>query len=291
MFAAQPPNASALAHADDVLADVRASLGADVSRYSDALTAAFSSVDPIFTRPRYKDFFWHCASTVPGWLGRTVLANAEVESQGAVKLLRLWQSVDYNDEVEQRVLGHARDESRHSRFFVRLAELAFPASVDLEATARLKATLPDVRRATPTKVAPIPEELLIDHLVQMNIGEIRTRIHVHFLAPVVVAFTPAEDRDSVIAIFQALVADELRHISYTADLMESWAKDGQAELITSLYERRLRDFDAVTVRETEGAVRDFGQGRYPDLLDLFCCGACPLLSSGACPRPLGSRPQ
>ena len=94
------------------------------------------------------------------------------------------------------------------------------------------------------------------------------------MAPVVAAFAPPEDRDKVVAILQTLVADELRHISYTALFMEEWATAGHSDRIRALYEQRLRDFDKITADETEGAVRDLGNGRFPDLLALFCCGRC-----------------
>src|ERR687892_643168 len=47
-------------------------------------------------RPQYHEFFWHCASTVPGWLAAIIFANARVESEGSAKLLRIWRGVDYN---------------------------------------------------------------------------------------------------------------------------------------------------------------------------------------------------
>jgi hypothetical protein len=223
----------------------------------------------VFARPRYSDFFWHCASTVPGWLPQVVLANAAVESDGSAKLLKLWQAVDYNREVEAEVLGHANDESRHSRVFLKLARHAFPRTVDAETTDELARTLPDVRRREHEKASSrLAEDDLIDHLVQMNIGEIRTRLHMHLLAPAVASYAPDEATPKVERILTSLVRDEVRHIGYTARLMESWAEGGAAQYVRRLYDRRLRDFDAITIEQTAPAVRSYGQGRFPDLLEL-----------------------
>lgn len=256
-------------HADDVLEAIREYLDEDLPHYTDSLVSAFAYSDPVFTRKRYGEFFWHCASTVPGWLAQVVMANAQAESEGSTKLLSLWQSVHYNDVVEDRILFHAKDESRHSRLFLELVQLAFPNSIDQTLIAHWKTKLPDIRRQSFQKSAqPIPEDQLIDHLVQMNIGEIRTRIHMYLLAPVIHAFTPAENKSRVEKILQGLVLDEVRHIGYTARLMEQWSQTGDAERVRNLYKERLWDFHLITIEQTENTVRQYGQGRFPDLLEI-----------------------
>ena len=219
-------------------------------------------------RPRYAEFFWHCATTVPGWLARVVLANAVAESDGSLKLLHLWEGVDYNESVEGHVLAHARDESRHSRIFLRLAKAAFPRHVHDNEVGHLDSTLPDVRRGDLTKGERIDEGQLIDHLVQMNIGEIRTRLHMHLFAPAIFAFAPAAAKPTVEKVITSRVRDEIRHIGYTARLLERWAASGERERIAELFRRRLHDFHVFTVRQTEAAVANHGQGRFPDLLEI-----------------------
>jgi hypothetical protein len=253
---------------DDVMLAVREHVCEDLPAYTDALCHAFKSANAIFTTPRYAEFFWHCASRVPGWIADVVLANATKESEGATKLFWLWQRVNYNDEVESGVLRHAKDESRHSRLFLELARVGFPA-LDGREIERLGGVLPDVRRVANAKSdGVISEEDLIDHLIQMNIGEIRTRIHVQFLAPVIHAVAPNESRNRVRQILRGLIHDEVHHIGYTAKLMERWARAGDAALIKTLYAKRLQDFNLITIQETEGAVRAFGGGQFPDLLEI-----------------------
>ena len=248
---------------------VRDLVGEDLPRYSDSLMAAFDEVDPVFTRTGYCDFFWHCASSVPGWLPHTILANAEAESMGSGRLLKLWQRVDYNDVAEREIMIHGIDESRHSRVFIGLVERAFPTLVAPEYLDELRRTLPDIRgRAHVKEGKRIEEDVLIDALVQMNIAEIRTRIHLELFAPLIYGLSPVEDRPAVFRILRALGRDEVRHIGYTARLMEQWNRAGAGDLLRDLYEKRLRDFNAMTIAETEGARRAFGRGEVPDLLDV-----------------------
>lgn len=207
-------------HALDVLLAIREYLNQDLSHYGDDIVDAFSAVDPVFTRPQYADFFWHCASTMPGWLPQVVLANALAESQGSAKLLSLWETVDYNRAMEDKILRHAKDESRHSRLFLKVASLAFPSSIDSAASNGLIAELVDVRRTQYSKSGRrISQNVLIDHLVRMNTGEIRTRIHMHLLSPLIYTFAPQENKAKVKKILTGLVLDEVRHIGYTAKLM------------------------------------------------------------------------
>jgi hypothetical protein len=254
---------------DQLLEAVRTLVNADLPIYSDSLTAAFSECDPVFTRDGYCDFFWHCASTVPGWLAQVILANAEAESQGSAKLLKLWERVDYNAVVEKEILIHGKDESRHSRLFLDLVQLSFPGVADEAFIAGLRSSLPDIRKREYAKTGTVlAETALIDALVQMNIAEIRTRIHIELFAPLIYGLTPAENRESCVRILRGLARDEVRHVGYTARLMEQWAQAGSSNLIRELYTRRLRDFHAITIAQTEGAVRAFGQGRFPELLEV-----------------------
>lgn len=255
-------------HCADLLAAMRVYLDDDVPHYTDAVRLAFAHV-PIFARPRYSEFFWRCASTVPGWLAQNVLTNAGIESDGSVKLLELWTTLRGDAELEKGVLEHACDESRHSRLFLQLARRVFPTAIADDVIRELDVRLPDIRRTAHMKAdETIADDVLMDHLVQMNIAEIRTRYHMFLMAPVICAYAPAEARPVAEAILRTLAADELRHISYTASLLERWARDGESEYIKELYVGRMHDFDHVTAQQTEWAVQHYGGGDFHDLLEL-----------------------
>ncbi len=256
-------------YVEDVLQAVHQHVDDDLPLYTDSLKAAFDRVQPVFARRQYAELFWHCSSTVPAWIAKVVLANAKAESEGSAKLFQLWTQVDGNACAEEQILAHADDESRHSRIFLRLTELAFPGTISRADMQRFEGELPDVRRLAREKaLVRVSERFLIDHLVQMNIGEIRTRLHMHLFAPVIHACAPEENKRAVRRLLEGLVRDEVRHIGYTARLMESWARDGSAELIRNLYVGRLHAFNEITVDQTRFAVRSYGQGRFPDLLQI-----------------------
>jgi hypothetical protein len=259
----------AVAVVDRLLLAIREFADDELPHYTSALRQGFDAVGPVFTRARYGEFFWHCTATVPGWLARVILANADAESAGSAKLLRLWAGIPGHAEVATQVLAHAKDEAGHSRLFVTLAATAFPwigREVDL---AHVRAGL---TRVTPPQLIPdadkLDEALVIDHLVQMNIGEIRTRLHMELLAPAIHEFADDEQRPKVREILDGLGVDEVRHIGYTARLMEAWCREGAADRIAALYRERLADFHRITIEQTEGAVRDYGAGRFPELLEM-----------------------
>ena len=256
-------------HAEDLLEALRDFSDDDLPHFSDCVRSTFESVDPVFIRERYAQFFFHCASSVPGWVSRVVMANADAESHGSKKLFWLWRGSSSNEQISKDVLVHAKDESRHSRLFVSLIENAFPSSFPAD-TLHLKRT--ELFRITPESVRQqrfaLPDEDLMDHFVQMNMGEIRTRIHMLLLAPVIHAFTPANAKNRVRPVLEGLVTDEIRHINYTAHFIESWCQNGDERRIRELYSRRLSDFHRLTIEQTEASVRAYGAGRYPDLLEI-----------------------
>ncbi len=243
--------------------------GTDLCIYTDCVRSAFEEVDPIFVRHRYSEFFWHCASTVPGWLPQVVLGNCQAESDGSAKLLDLWQHVNFNESIEDQVLFHARDEARHARIFVQLAEACFPATFPHSFLSNYRATLTKIEKRKLVKSdSPIDGTLLIDHLVQMNMGEIRTRLHMELLAPVLYAFAPPENKKQVEDILEGLASDEVVHIGYIANILEEMCQSGDTKRVQEIYVERLRDFNEFTRDQTESAIAQFGNGLFPDLLEI-----------------------
>lgn len=242
----------------------------DLPYYSCFLREAFEAVQPVFMRKRYAEFFWNCSTSVPGYIERVIENSSVGEAEGSVKLFELWRGVDYNKQVANQILRHALDEARHSGIFLRLTNTVFPEFLTGDDIALRKSNLPDTkalqRKDVSDNITRVPEHHLIDHLVQMNIGEIRTRLHMHLFAPILYNLAPDAKRQQVRGWLSGLVNDELRHIAYTALLMEQWAEDGNAKLIGSLYRSRLAIFNHITVDHTESAIKNYGEGRFTDLL-------------------------
>lgn len=256
-------------HLADLLSEVRLFSDTDLPHYTDCVRKAHQKIEPVFMKARYADFFFHCASSVPGWLARVVLANADAESQGSQKLHYLWRGAISNQRVSSDVLEHARDEAGHCRMFVALVEAIFPGLYTKAALNEKRAGMFRLDHdALNAERFQLDEAELIDHLIQMNMGEIRTRIHMQLLSPVLFAFTPQDAQLSVSHTLQRLVTDEVRHINYTAQFIEAWCENGDSNRIVALYEDRLREFHHFTIHQTEAAVRAYGNGEFPDILEI-----------------------
>ncbi|RON43375.1 hypothetical protein BK666_20025 [Pseudomonas frederiksbergensis] len=153
---------------------------------------------------------------------------------------------------------HIKDEIRHSKLFITLAELAFPQLSNEPFISETRSNLFSLNESDATKHAkPLSHNEIIDHLVQMNLGEIRTRIHISMIAPIIVAFTPEINRSKVKALLAALVDDETSHIAYTAKHLERFANTIGVQKIKELFVRRLRDLHQYTILETEAAVNEY----------------------------------
>lgn len=254
---------------EELLEQLRHFADSDLPEFTRIARTAFAEVSPVFQRPRYAEFFFHCAGSIPGYLARVVLANADAESDGSKKLFLLWKGSARNPDISRDVMIHSKDESRHSRLFVTLTELTFPQLFTHTSLRRKQRGLfritDDLTRQGPDT---IPEEHLMDHLIQMNMGEIRTRTHMLLLSPVIYKLAPESNRKRVGRILDGLVTDEIRHITYTARFIEAWCSEGRASRISAIYRKRLKDFHQVTVRQTESSVTAYGRGRFPDLLEI-----------------------
>ena len=254
---------------DDVLGHLRQRFNSDLTHFTDCIRGAFANVDAVFWRGQYLEFYWQCVTTVPGYVQEVVLANAHAESAGSKGLHALWQSVRGLQEVEDGVERHFRDKSRHSRLFLHLTNLTFPAQFSERDVETEKLKLFDATSASTEKAkrsADLP--ILLDNLVQMNIGEIRTRAHMFMIGPVLTALAPSRNEEAVDGILSGLVYDEVSHIGYTACLMEEWCRDGHKRLISDLYATRLTDFNKYTIEQTRRSLELYGGGRFPNLFEI-----------------------
>jgi hypothetical protein len=150
-----------------------------------------------------------------------------------------------------------------------LLEYSFPKGFPSEALEKRRSQLFQVTEQLIAEgQTSLQEEQLMDHLVQMNMGEIRTRAHMLLLSPIIYTLTPESAKARVRNILEGLVTDEIRHISYTARFIESWCRSGDSKRLLALYRQRLHDFHRLTIDQTEASVTAYGQGRFPDLLEI-----------------------
>lgn len=254
----------------DVLDAVRGRYDSDLADYSDCLVNAFTKSEAIFWHPDYHEFYWHCVTRVPNYIQEVILANAEAESHGSEGLFDLWSRVSEISEIGEGVRSHFLDEARHSRLFIHLTDLSFPGYLGEEELLERKRRLFNPLQASiqESQDASASIEYIVDNLVQMNIGEIRTRAHMFMIGPVLAAICPRESRDQIEGILSGLIHDEVTHIGYTARIMNELCRTGHRDLVRALYEQRVSDFNAFTLAQTRTSVELFGQNRFPRLLEI-----------------------
>lgn len=97
-------------------------------------------------------------------------------------------------------------------------------------------------------------EITVDDLIQMNIAEIRTRIHHLLQRPVLLAHTMKEFESDVLRILNPLLRDETQHIAYSARLIEEFCLKHGEEEVNELMLKRIIDFNEITDNEVSGLI-------------------------------------
>jgi len=229
-----------------------------LDEYGRGLRAACSAAPPPFGRAWYGERYRTFASDA-SWFANSLVANAAKEGEGATKLWSLASRIR-DSKTADLVRRHAIDESRHARFYLSLLQLSFPETADDIDDQNLWSLSPGYgAHDRPPGSDPAPDEQVLDELIQMNIGEVRTLIHQLLMAPVIVLHCPEERRRRVDNLVRGLGRDERLHIGYTARLIED-AAEQNPKLVRALMERRLREFNELTL--TDVGVRDVGANSF-----------------------------
>jgi hypothetical protein len=230
------------------LAALREETELEVPLYGAALFAACAARPPPFGTAWYAERYRALARD-PSWLAASLVANAQKEGEGARWLWEL--SGRTSDPFTAECLRmHAVDESRHALFYLAILDAAFPAVVDAGMRAQLQTLSPRFGyRERPAPLPPEHPDVILDELVQMNLGEIRTRTHIVLLRQMIGLHCAAAGRDTAHRLLDKLLADVTRHLAYTARLLENAIAAGKGELIELTLVERLEEFNQATLSE------------------------------------------
>lgn len=241
----------------------------DLSYYVSILRKNFSETEPIFMKNDYTSFFLDCSKIVKGWLPEVILANAYSESEGSEKLLEIWQRTNFDAGIENEILYHTKDEARHSRLFIKLLLDFNIDEISRKKINNISKNLTKIDRSKLIKVdIKTHEAHFIDEIIQINLGEIRTLVHMHFLGPVIFSLTKPERKDKTSEIIQGLANDEIIHISYAARIINNWCKDGNYIIANNIFKNRNYFFNLFTRYQTETIYNNYHNGKYPKLLEI-----------------------
>ncbi len=191
------------------------------------------------------------------WFIDSLASNTAKEAEGA---RRIWEMASRTEDesVRELLCRHAVDESHHARYYVAMIDLAFPGEIGSRNRERLMALAPPYRSQDRPEMqdARTPAEGTLDELIQMNIGEIRTRVHQLLLRPVISAYCPQENRGRLTKLLDSLLQDETRHVAYTARLIDKAVEQGESEWVSKIMHLRWAQFDEITRVEQESAIFD-----------------------------------
>jgi hypothetical protein len=237
---------------------------AETDLYLSFFQAALADEIPPYFRSDYGESFrLHIMS--PVWVIQCLISNSIKEGEGSRDLGSIADSCARRD-LRSELVRHLEDEARHCRLYLRLIDIVFPGAVPRDLMDEMEDRLPPLVHRT-SELAPLDDWLLLDNLIQINFGEIRTTLHQRLLEPVLHAYCPDYNRDRLARALTWLASDESRHVRYTAHRI---GELGSADELAakSLFVARSRDFSAYTEREL-GTQRDglFAQECGPQFRD------------------------
>ena len=233
--------------AELTLKALRVHAGAAGFYYRDALITACRKAPPPFGTKEYGNIYREVA-TDPSWMAMSLIQNAQGEGEGSGHLWDLAASTP-DVRVAAQVKAHAIDESRHSKAYAAMLNLTFPEVVDSELHAQLASLSPGYTQRSALEAhegSPYASAITLDDLIQMNIAEIRTLVHHILQRPILLRHCVPERRHRLARLHDRLLLDEVRHIGYTAALIEEFAQRGEAEAVKRLMQERMSDFNAIT---------------------------------------------
>jgi hypothetical protein len=222
--------------------------GSPSHRYMECLCAACAAFPPPFGMAWYGEKYRNLAVN-RDWFATSLVVNAVKEAEGARDLWRLAGRTG-DPAVAERIRLHAIDESRHARLYVAMLDIAFREALPEDVRPALYGLSPRYNaRQRPPVTDILPAWSVLDALIQINLGEIRTRIHQLLLTPVITEYCPAERYGALKGILRALLRDETRHIEYTAALIEDAIVRGEADFVRQTMAARLDEFNQLTLTQ------------------------------------------
>lgn len=225
----------------------------DLEGYGRVLRHACAESPPPFGRAWYGDKFRSLASEEE-WLAHSLVLNAAKEGEGSEAIFEMATQVGHAA-IARQIHEHAVDESRHSLVYIAMLETAFPGAVPVGEKPSLTALSPQyrLRDGFPSN-GTMSEDQLLDGLVQMNLGEIRTRIHQLLMTPVILAHCPRDRRPKLVKMLSSIVRDETKHIAYTARLIEAAIRRDRGPFIERVAAFRLEEFNRMTLQQVGAEV-------------------------------------
>lgn len=168
------------------------------------------------------------------WLANLLVSDSDMEGYSAGRLWQYAQTIQ-DSATAHGMQVHAKDEAIHSKIFAKMLYLAFPSVKSEELTTQLAGYSPELKKfIDPSIELPPPSyEELLNSMILVNLYEIKALVLGKLLTPLVLAHTPAESRSLVQKMMKRILADEAKHILYSADYIETACREGYGDFVLS----------------------------------------------------------
>jgi len=224
--------------------------------FEDMLVHSMNVAPPPFGENWFGRHYFELARNVD-WFANSLVANAALEGYGSRQIWTFSNKID-NDIYVDAIRQHSLDESRHSTVFVRILSLLFPqADIDPDIQRQIEEVQPHFNSSNHPAIVKLPEsqrinsEQFLSEIVGIHLTEIRALVLQLLLRPTLLAYSSNSTRQKLDSLSSMLIRDEARHIEYAANIIQQEAEKGHKELLFSLFEERLREFNEVTMIELE----------------------------------------
>lgn len=227
----------------------------NLDNYSKAFRAACSSNPPPYAKAWYGQLFRELACN-PEWFANLLVANAHMEGYSSKQIWDYSQSIA-DAELANNIRLHALDEARHSKIFPKMLNLTFPEALDEELSFKLKQLSPDLMQWHSSGVASVSntplmtEQQVLNTLIQINIFETQALLLQYLLRPPLLAHSSSDVHSRLLRFCSSLIADEIKHIKYTALYIERAMLRGHEEYIYSAMIDFQAMFNQMTLENVE----------------------------------------
>lgn len=235
--------------AELTISGMRESGGRELPNFEAILNSALETYEAPFGQDWYGELYREKARD-PQWLATSLILNAEKEGEGARRLWGMAAGTADLDVADQ-VRHHAIDEARHAKIYIGMFDTVFSGCADDELRHHLNGISPGYTlQDSPERSGELEDfSDTLDGLIQMNMGEIRTRINQLLLAPMLLAHCQPSGHPKISRMLDSIVNDETKHIFYTAALIEQAVQAGHRELVRDIMFWRMDQFCELTLEE------------------------------------------
>lgn len=230
-------------------------------RYFATLKEALREEYPPFATQLYEEMYEE-ASASGQWVAMSFVFNAQREGAKAKHLWTLAERTSGNPAGQQLLKQHACDESDHVVAYLDLLDLVFPGAIDSAFRSQLAELSP--RLSMDQELSPADDEQSSpDEQIKLNLDEIRKTIHHVLQLKALPLHCAPENLPAASTTLKTLLSDELKHIAYTAAIIERNTSSLSSGDLLSVFCRCVREFNRANSEESVEYTYNQRFGNYP----------------------------